>query len=102
MIEFNVQSANGDLGEHAIVAGDTIRVLARFREYLGEHNVLTSASASSTSTVSTVTVPVLLPDDRQTVQFFVTANTAFEVFTISLQVQTSRGETLNYTIIFKI
>jgi len=102
MIELNVQSADGDLGEHAIVAGDTIRVLAHFRDYLGEHNILTSATASSTSQVSTATSPALLPDDQQIVQFFVTANTAFEVFTISLQVQTSRGETLNYTIIFKI
>ena len=101
MVEFEVVSANGFLGETRITGGDTEKYRVRFEGFLDFGILLTGATAQSTSAHSTVSVPVL-SDDKKYLYFFVTANTTFEVFTVALQVLTSDGQTLNYTVIYNV
>ena len=101
MTDFVIESANQELGRYPIIAGDTQRMRADFTPYLGRGDVLQAFTLGCTSVVSTVTNGKFLPAQK-VLEFYVTVGTAAEVFTVSLQVVTSLGETLNYTIIFEV
>lgn len=101
MVEFEVIQAGGFLGAKSIPAGDTQRFKANFDALLDRGVFLASVTVGSTSPVSTVNTPSL-SDDRKSVYFYVTANTSSETFTASLQITTSDGQTLNYTVIYTV
>lgn len=101
MITFEVVSANGFLGDQRIAAGDTQKYRVDFDGLLDQGAVLTNATATVTSPASTVSVPAL-SDDRKNVFFFVTAAMLAEVFTLALVITTNDGQTLNYTIIYRV
>lgn len=101
MVELEVVSASGFLGEQAILAGDTQKYRARFEGLLDRGVILTGAAASITSPVSTVAAPTLA-DDKRSLYFLVTAATLAEVFTVALAVTTNDGQTLNYTVIYTV
>jgi hypothetical protein len=101
MVEFEVVTPGGFLGEQAIAAGDTQKFRARFEGLLDHGVVLTGASATYTSPASSVP-SVTLSDDQKSVYFLVTAATLSEIFTVALVVTTNDGQTLNYTIIYKV
>jgi hypothetical protein len=101
MREFDVVALdrNSFLGEHRIAAGNTEQFRVRFNLERGQ--ILASVTASSTSPVSTVQ-NATLSEDKRSLYFDVSANTVFEVFTVSLIVTDSFGQTLNYTIIYEV
>lgn len=101
MIEFDIVEVNQFLGTQEIVAGATVKYIARFVGLLGQGVVIDSVTASVTSQVSNVSVPILTPDAKS-VTFYVTANTSKEIFTLALQIVTNDGQTLNYTCVFKV
>jgi len=95
---FNLDT--GYLGDLNIVGGDKREYRVRFEGVLGR-NVLTGVTASVTSSISTVSVPVLW-DDYKSFTFFITSNNAFEVFTAAFNVTDSTGQTTNWTLIFHV
>lgn len=101
MFWFEIETGRGELGRRIIGAGDTRLVVLDFSPYLGRHANLTGASTSCTSTTSSATQPTLNPGHSHA-EFFVTANTLHETFTVALNVTTTLGEALNYTIIFDV
>lgn len=92
--------ATGYLGDVEIVGGSTIQYRVRYEQFLGR-NVLTGVTATVTSDISTITVPVLW-DDHQSFTFYVTSNNAYEVFTAAFNVTDSTGQTTNWTLIFHV
>lgn len=100
-VELNVVDTNGFLGTQQIAAGDTEKYRAFFQVILDEGVHVTGAALSLTSPISTCSNPVL-SDNKQEVSWFITAATTFEVFTAALQVNLSDGQSLNYTIIYKV
>lgn len=101
MVEFEVVSVNGFLGEQRIAAGDVQKYSARFNGLLDRGVVLTGVSATVTSPASTVSVPSM-SDDKKSVFWLLTVATTAETFTLALQVTTNDGQTLNYTIVFTV
>lgn len=100
-VELNVVDTNGFLGTQQIAAGDTEKYRAFFQVILDEGVHVTGTALSLTSPISTCSNPVL-SDNKQEVSWFITAATTFEVFTAALQVNLSDGQSLNYTIIYKV
>lgn len=102
MRELEVVELNGVgfLGEEEVIGGDTRLYRVRFDKVLGR-NVLQSASASVTSPASTVSAPEL-SDDHKSVTFLITAQLAYEVFSLSLTVTDSAGQTLNFTMVVHV
>lgn len=102
MRELEVVSLERSLiAKQRIAGGDSIQYRLRFEAALPLDIQLTSVTASSTSPVSTVTLPTLW-DDRRSVTFFVNVMTSYEVFTVSLTLTDTLGQVLNYTIIFEV
>jgi hypothetical protein len=101
MIEFDVVTANGFLGGQLIAAGNTQKYRAQFGGLLDRGVVITSATATVTSSTSTVSAPVL---DLAAKSFTweLTIGTLKEIFTLALVVNTNDGQTLNYTCIFNV
>jgi hypothetical protein len=101
MREFEVVDAeNGYIGTTEIVGGNTQVFWVHFDRILGR-NVLSGVTAAVTSPLSTVQ-EAALSEHRKSVSFSVTVNTAYEVFTLNLQVTDTSGQTLNFTIIFRV
>lgn len=101
MIEFEVATDDGFLGKRPLTAGNTEMVRVNF-EYLFDRGVTaTGATATVTSTVSSVSTPSL-SDNRKWVYFLVTSGEVSETFTVSLRVTTNDGQTLNFTIVFEV
>ena len=101
MVEFEVVTTTGFLGEKVIAAGDTQKYRARFEGLLDQGVILTGALASITSPNSTVSAPTL-SDNAKSLYFLVTVGLLSEVFTVALAVTTSDGQTLNYTVIYQV
>lgn len=101
MVEFEVVNALGFLGERVIAAGDTQKYRLRFEGFLDPGVLLTGATATDTSPASSVSAPTFA-DDRKSLYILVTAAALAEVFTVALNVTTSDGQALNYTIIYSI
>lgn len=102
MIEIEVVSTNGFLGTQRIAAGNTERYLVWFNDLFERGILLTAATATVTSPVSTVVSPCDLNDATTGVYLMVTAATQGETFTLALQVLTNDGQTLNFTIVFVV
>ena len=101
MSEFEVVDAqNGYIGNTEIVGGNTQVYWVHFDRILGR-NVLSGVTASLTSPLSTVQ-SAELSETRKSVSFSVTANTSYEVFTLNLQITDTSGQTLNFTIIYRV
>jgi hypothetical protein len=96
---FNLDT--GYLGDLNIVGGSTRQYRVRFDGVLGHNVVLTGVTATVTSAISTITVPVLW-DDHKSFTFYITSNNAFEVFTAAFNVTDSTGQTTNWTLIFHV
>lgn len=101
MITFEIVTALGYLGEQSLAAGDTQKYHARFEALLDQGVLLTGATATITSPVSTVGTPTLA-DDKKSASFLVTSTMLVEVFTVALTITTSDGQTLNYTVVYKV
>lgn len=101
MITFDVVNTNGFLGEQRIAAGDVQKYRADLVVILDQGVILTAVTASVTSPASTVSACTLL-DDRKSFSWFITAATLEEVFTLALAVTTSDGQTLNFTVIYRV
>lgn len=100
MREFDVVALDRSfIGEERIAAGNTEQFHVRFSLERGQ--VLASVVASSTSPVSTVQ-NTALSENKRSIFFDVSANTVFEVFTVSLIVTDSFGQTLNYTLVLEV
>ena len=101
MSEFEVVDAqNGYIGNTEIVGGNTQMYWVHFDRILGR-NVLSGVTAAVTSPLSTVQ-SAELSETRKSVSFSVTANTSYEVFTLNLQITDTSGQTLNFTIIYRV
>lgn len=100
-VEFNVVDAGGFLGTQQIAAGDTEKYRAYFSAFLDPGVHVSSASLSVTSPTSTFTNPVLT-DDKLEISWFITVGLLYEVFTAALVVNLSDGQTLNYTVIYRV
>jgi hypothetical protein len=101
MSEFEVVDAqNGYIGNTEIVGGNTQVYWVHFDRILGR-NVLSGVTAAVTSPLSTVQ-SAELSETRKSVSFSVTANTSYEVFTLNLQITDTSGQTLNFTIIYRV
>lgn len=96
---FNIDT--GYLGDLNIVGGDKREYRVRFEQLLGHGVILTGVTATVTSSISTISVPVMW-DDYQSFTFFITSNNAFEVFTAAFNVTDSTGQTTNWTLIFHV
>lgn len=101
MSEYNVVDASGFLGTEQIAAGDTQKDRAFFQGLLDRGVHITGVSLSVTSPTSTVSNPVL-SDDKKEFSWFVTSTMLYEVFTLAAIVNLSDGQTLNYTIIYRV
>lgn len=101
MVEFEVVTANGFLGEQLLAAGDTRKYAARLEGLLDKGEIVTAVTATVTSPASTVSVPVLW-DTAKAFTFFVTAALLDETFTLALRLTTSAGQTLNYTCVYHV
>lgn len=101
MREFEITTVEGFLGKRVLAAGNTEKFIARLAEYLDRGIIVTAATATVTSLVSTVSTPAL-SEGRRSVTFYVTSPTADDTFTLKLVVTTSDGQTLNYTIAFVV
>lgn len=100
-VEINVVDANGFLGTQQIGAGDVEKYRVFFQALLDQGVHITGASLSLTSPDSTCTQPVL-SDDKKELSYFITSVMTYEVFTAALIVSLSDGQTLNYTIIYRV
>lgn len=100
-VEFNVVDASGFLGTQQIAAGDTEKYRAFFSAMLDQGVHITGALLTLTTPISTCTNPVL-SDDRKELSWFITAAAEYEVFTAALVVNLSDGQTLNFTIIYRV
>lgn len=96
---FNLDT--GYLGDLNIVGGDKREYRVRFEQLLGRGVILTGVTATVTSAISTISLPVMW-DDYQSFTFFITSNNAFEVFTAAFNVTDSTGQTTNWTLIFHV
>lgn len=101
MVEFEVVTANGFLGEQLLAAGDTRKYAARLEGLLDKGEIVTAVTATVTSPVSSVSTPVLW-DTAKAFTFFITSTMTKEIFTLALRIVTSAGQTLNYTCVFGI
>src|ERR1019366_2797055 len=101
MIEFEVVSGGGFLGQKYLPAGNLEKYHTRFEGFLDRGIVLTGATATVTSPASTVSAPAL-SDDRRSVFWFIQSTLLVEVFTLALTVTTNDGQTLNYTVIYRV
>ncbi len=101
MREFDVVSIQSFLGEDCLPAGDTVKYRANFHGLLEEREQLSNATASVTSTTSTVQ-NVQLSEDRRSAEWYVTAGTIAETFTLTLIVYDTNGQTLNYTVVYDV
>lgn len=100
-VEFNVVDANGFLGTQQIAAGDTEKYRAFFSAFLDPGVHITGSLLTLTTPISTCTNPVL-SDDKKELSWFITAAATYEVFTAALVVNLSDGQTVNYTIIYRV
>ena len=100
-ITFDVEKAGGSLDSQRITAGNVQEYAARLALYMGPGVVIDSATLSSSSANSTVSAATLWPDQKG-FKFYVAAAEFQETFTVAMQVITSAGETLNYTIVFDV
>lgn len=98
---FMPDTIQGFLGERELPAGDTVRCVFDLDTVLPKGVVLTGASATSSSPVSTVQ-NVSLTADKSAVIFYVTASTEFETFTVALNVTVTDGQTWNFTVSFRV
>ena len=98
---FDVEQAGGSLDSQRITAGNVQEYAARLALYMGPGVVIDSVTLSSSSANSTVSAATLWPDQKG-FTFYVTAAGFQETFTVAMQVITSAGETLNYTIVFDV
>lgn len=96
-----VVSERSFLGRFTLPAGDLRQYRVHFEGVLGCSQTLIGAVTSVTSPISTVSAPQLW-NDKRSLTFNIQANTSFEIFTLSLQVQDSLGEVLNFTAIFEV
>lgn len=101
MHTFDVSTAQSFLGAVKLTAGDTRLYRADFRELLDKGVTVSASTLSVTSLVSTVSGPTLSPD-KKSVEFYVYANSAAEVFTLNLQIVDTESQTLNFTVIYNI
>lgn len=101
MVEFEVVTDGGFLGQKALPAGNTEKYRARFEGFLNQGVVLTGAVASVTGPNSTVATPTL-SDDKKSVYWLITSSLVTEIFTLALAVTTNDGQTLNYTVIYNV
>lgn len=101
MVTFEVVTAIGFLDRLRIAAGDVQRYRANFAGLLDQGVILTGASANVTSPGSTVSVPVL-SDDKKSVFWLISSTMLGETFTLSLNVTTNDGQSLNYTAIYEV
>lgn len=99
--EFDIVDTSGFLGEVHVAAGNTEDFRAYLDGLLEDGVYISSATTGSTSTSSTLSSATLSSNQRNLV-FSVTAGSTKETFTGSLHVNTSDGQTLNYTIIFVV
>lgn len=86
----NIEIAGGDTRQYRVTANAILR-----------GQVLTGVTGTVTSTTSTAQ-NFELTQDRKGVEFFITANTAFEVFTLALNITDTNGETRNFTLIVRV
>lgn len=98
MIDFEIANDQGALGHRVIVAGNKERIFLDFQDFLGDGVVLTDVTAAVTSIVSTVSTPIL-SNDQKSATFYLTTSAISEVMTVSLVVETSDDQLLNYTIV---
>lgn len=101
MIEFDVVSDKGFLGQKRIAAGNNEKYRARFDGLLGLGVRLASATATVTSPYSTVSVPSL-SEDAKSIFWFIQTTMTGETFTLAIVVTTTDGQTLNYTVIYDV
>ena len=94
-------TAGGFLGADHIPAGDTTKVRLRMEPVLDPGVHITSLITSSNSDNSTVSA-ASFDDARREASFLVSANVLDEVFTISLQVTLSDGQTWAFTVIYNV
>lgn len=97
MFTFNVEIAGGPLGGVAIAEGNTEKYRLRFEDILDPGVLLTGGTVTTNAEHATVSA-LTRADDRRNAWFFVTAPTADEVFTVTVTVTTSDGQTLVYEI----
>lgn len=98
MIDFEIANDQGALGHRVIVAGNKERIFLDFQDFLGDGVVLTDVTAAVTSLVSTVSA-CILSNDQKSATFYLTTSAISEVMTVSLVVETSDDQLLNYTIV---
>lgn len=101
MIEFEVVDTRGFLGKKRLMTGNTEKYWARFESLLDRGVILTDATATVTSALTTVDVPEL-SDDKKSLFFTLTSTDADETFTLALQVETSDGQVLNWLIVYDV
>lgn len=97
MMVFNVETAGGPLGGVTIAEGNTEKYFMRFEDVLDAGVLLASGTVATDADDATVSV-FTRSDDRRHGWFFVTAPTADEVFTVTVTVTTTDGQTLVYEI----
>lgn len=100
MQTFEVVTEQGFLGKELIAAGDVQRFRANFSGLLDRGVILTGASATVTSAVSTVT-GVVLADDKKSLYWLINVTALGETFTLAFNVTTNDGQSLNYTVIYE-
>lgn len=84
-----------------ITTGDTRRYRIDYGDFLQFGEVLQSFTLSSNGKTSTVQGGFLDVTETQ-LYFFVTGGSLNEIFTVSVQVKTNFGETINDTIQFQV
>lgn len=101
MIEFEIVSENGSLGQKVVTAGNVQKMSADFSSLFPRFVHLLTATATVTSTTSSVAAPTL-SDDRKTTFWLITCGALKEIFTLRLVVTTNDGQTLNYSLIINV
>lgn len=91
------------LGQQNITAGDIRRYQIDYTQFLQPGEVLTAGGFTVTSSGATSTARGAFLNITETqLYFFVTGGNLNESFTVSVQVKTSFGETINDTIAFTV